>query len=252
MPAPPRALELSPPLRPPAPSGDTPQPTRRRAAIWLATTLLSACGGGGAGGYSGAAGVSATAGAALSPNIAAWGDSLTPGFAENLAVALPGRSVYDGGVASETSSEIAARVLADRSGHNAWINIFWMGTNNPDQPAQIKADLAACIAALAPGNDRFLVLPVFNDAISSEYRGTAMYAAIMQLDAELAAAYPQHYLDVRTFLVSQFDPLNPQDVADVQNDLVPSSLRVDDIHLSYKGQEVAVQAVRNFINARGW
>jgi lysophospholipase L1-like esterase len=226
--------------------------SRRSAAMWLASALLSGCGGGGGGGdYPGVIGASATAGAALSANIAVWGDSLTPGFAENLGAEFPGRTVYDGGVGGETSTQIAARVLADRS-RNAWINIFWVGSNNVDQPSQIKADIAACIATLVPGNDRFMVLPVFNDAIPSEWRGTPLYATILQLNAELAALYPQHYTDVRAYLVSQFEPWDSQDVADVQNDLVPSSMRIDDIHLNYKGQELAVQKVRDFINAKGW
>jgi lysophospholipase L1-like esterase len=226
--------------------------TRRSAAAWLASALMSACGGGGGGGEgAGLSGIAPTAASALSANIAVWGDSLTPGFAENLGAAFPGRTVYDGGVGGETSSQIAARVLADRS-RGAWINIFWMGSNNVDQPAQIKADIAASISTLVAGNDRFLVLPVFNDAIATEYRGTALYATIMQVNAELSAIYPQHYVDVRAYLVSQFDPWSAQDALDAQNDLVPSSMRIDDIHLNYKGQELAVQKVRDFINAKEW
>jgi hypothetical protein len=57
---------------------------------------------------------------------------------------------------------------------------------------------------------------------------------------------------VRAYLVSQFDPWSAQDALDAQNDLVPSSMRIDDIHLNYKGQELAVQKVRDFINAKGW
>jgi hypothetical protein len=224
---------------------------RRSAAVCIGSLIVSACGGGGASGDSAGTFTAATS-SALSANIAVWGDSLTPGFAENLGAALPGRTVYDGGVGGQTSTEIAARMLADRSGRSDWINIFWMGTNNPDQPWQVKADIAACVAALAAGNDRFLVLPVFNLAVPAQYSGTALYATIMQLNAELAALYPQHYLDVRSYLESQFDPSNAQDVADVQNDLVPSSTRLEEIHLSYKGQEVVVQDVRDFINRKGW
>jgi lysophospholipase L1-like esterase len=224
---------------------------RRSAAVWLASTLLSACGGGGVS-DSGGSDASATAASALSANIAVWGDSLTPGFAENLGAAFPARTVYDGGIGGQTSTEIAARVLADRSGRNRWIDIFWMGTNDIDQPAQIKADVAASVAALAPGNDRFLVLPVFNRAIPSQDRGTPLYATIMQVNADLAATYPQHFVDVRAYLISQFDPANAQEVADVQNDLVPTAMRIDDVHLSYKGQELAAQKVRDFIIAKGW
>jgi hypothetical protein len=29
-------------------------------------------------------------------------------------------------------------------------------------------------------------------------------------------------------------------------------MRIDDIHLNYKGQEVAVQKVHDYISAKGW
>ena len=164
----------------------------------------------------------------------------------------PTRVVYNGGVGGETSTQIAARVLADRAGHNTWISTFWLGANNVDQPAQIKADVAACVASLAPGNDRFIVLPVFNEAIPSELRGTTLYATIMQANSDLAATYGQRYLDMRAYLISQFNPANAQDVLDVQNDVVPSSLRFDAIHLNYTGQVLVAKRVRDFIDTKGW
>lgn len=188
----------------------------------------------------------------MSPNIAAWGDSLTPNFAANLQLLYPQRVVYDGGVNGETSTQIAARQLADTAGHNTWINIFWYGQNNVTQPAQIKADLAASIAALAPGNDRFLVLSVVNEATPVASKGGADHASIVQLNAELAALYPQNFFDIRSYLVKQFDPANPQDVIDFQNDDVPSSLRFDIIHLNNQGAILVARKVKEFIDAKSW
>jgi len=247
---------------------------RRAAAAVVVATVLGGCGGGG-GGVSVRAGGDSPAPAPGpapapapapepapapppapafrgSPNIAAWGDSLTPPVAANLQLLYPNRVVFNGGVAGETSTQIAARQLADTSDHNIWINIFWYGHNNQTQAAQIKADIAASVAALAPGNTRFVVLAVVNQATLAESKGGADYATIIQLNSELASLYPQNYLDIRAHLVNGYNPANAQDVADFQNDVVPSSLRFDPIHLNNDGSVLVAQKVRDFIDAKGW
>ena len=233
---------------------------RRAAAAGVAVLILGGCGGG-AGGTAGGGGVIAVPGPApapapasppASPNIAAWGDSLTPPFAANLQVLYPARVVFDGGMAGQTSTEISARQRADTSGRNAWINIFWYGTNNPTQPAQIKADIAASVAALAPGNDRFLVLGVVNKDRPEEIRGGAVYNTIVQLNKDLAAAYPDNYLDIRSYLVNHYNPSVPQDVIDFQNDVMPFSLRHDEGHLNNDGSVLVARRIQEFINAKGW
>lgn len=249
---------------------------RRAALAWMASVVAAGCGGGsstapdaaGAGATVPAPAPIATPAPAPAPtpaptpapvpalpasrDIAVWGDSLTPPFAANLQLFSPDRVVFDGGVAGQTSTEIAARQIADTAGHRSWINVFWYGQNNEDQPERIKADIAASIAALAPGNSRFIVLSVINEAIPAELKGAPAYATIIQLNSDLAALYPQNYLDVRRELVNHYDPSNPRDVADYQNDVVPSSLRFDEIHLNNDGSVLVATKVRQFIDAKGW
>jgi lysophospholipase L1-like esterase len=246
----------------------------RTVAAMLAALVLGACGGGGSSEGPGAASVSSGtaantgAGAALTttaadagagtstpplaapPNIALWGDSMIPGVARAFQY-IWDRPVYDGGVGGETSTQIAARQRAD-TGHRDWISIFWYGHNNQDDAAQIKADIAASVAHLAPGNNRFIVLSVVNEANGRESRGSGTYQTIVQLNSELAAAYPQNYLDIRSYMVGQYDASNPQQLADFQNDLPSSSLRFDGIHLSGYGSEVVARKIREFIEAKGW
>lgn len=238
---------------------------RRAAAALVASMVLGGCGGGGGTpGTPGGGGVIAVADPSPAPApsptpapappstapIAAWGDSLTPPFAANLQLLYPERLVYNGGVAGQSSTEISIRQRA--GGRDTWVNIFWMGTNNPTQPAQIKADIAASVAALAPGNDRFLILAVLNKACPEELRGGDVYNTIVQLDRDLAALYPGNYLDIRAYLVSQFNPALPQDVADAQNDVIPSSLRFDEIHLNNDGSVLVAKKVKEFLDAKGW
>lgn len=233
----------------------------RRTAIWAGVAaLLNACGGGGGAADGGTPGIAsgpapapapAPASVSLSPNIAFWGDSLTPPVALNLQVLVTGRTVFDGGFLGQTSTFISAQQLADTT-MTTWINVFWWGHNNDTQPDTIKADTAASIAHLAPGNRAFVVLSVLNQAKDGELKGQPGYFTILQLNADLAALYPANYLDVRSLLVASYDPNNPQDVMDHQNDVLPSSLRYDEIHMRNEGSVIVAQAVKQFIDAKGW
>lgn len=243
----------------------------RRSVIGAGLVLLlEACGGGGGGGpVTGAPTASSPAPApapapssppasppavsavALSSNIACWGDSLTEFFALNLQLLEPNRQVFDGGLLGQTSTVIANTQTADTTMTN-WISVFWYGHNNDDDPATIKADIARSIAHLAPGNNRFIVMSLVNKAQPDEERGTPEYATIMQLNADLAALYPDNYLDIRAWLVSHYDPNNPQDVIDFSNDVPPSSLRYDEIHLQNQGSVLVAERVKQFIDAKGW
>jgi len=251
----------------------------RRAVIgWLGTALLGGCGGGGGGELaaapaagSGTAAAPAPAVAApaaapvatgvpLSSNIALWGDSLTWGYAPVLQTLEGSRTVYNGGVIGETSMQIADRQTADTE-HRDWITVFWYGHNNlkdpaatnlPGDTAQIKADIARSVARLAPGNNRFLVLSVVNQVKPEQMRGGAVYQAIMQLNADLAATYPNNYFDIRSWLVSQYDPSNAEDVANFQADVPPRSLRFDEIHLTLDGSTVLARKMKEVLDARGW
>lgn len=185
----------------------------------------------------------------LSSNIAAWGDSLTRGYAPKLALDYPQRTVSNGGVGGETSPQIRVRMVADTDKAN-WIAVFWYGRNNWQWPEQVLRDIDLSVRALAPGNARFVVLPVLN--ASNQYTGTADYNRIMLLNEAIAAAYPSNFLDIRGYLVSLYDPTTPQDVADHANDVTPSSLRTDIVHLTPAGYQRVADRVAQFIAAKGW
>lgn len=244
---------------------------RREAASLMAMLVLAGCGGGGGGGgsvtgdapssgSSGSSGSSQPTAFSASSGIAAWGDShtaglpgnpLVPGFAAKLLELVSGRDVFVGGTAGLTSRQIADLQVQDDA-HDSWVNIFWYGGNNESEPEQIKADLARSIASLAPGNDRYLVLPVLNQASPWERRGSAGYDTIVRLNAELAALYPGHYLDIRSYLVNHYDASSPQDVADFQDDVPPTSLRADGVHLNVRGYLLVAEQVLQFLASHGW
>jgi lysophospholipase L1-like esterase len=230
--------------------------------VFGASSLVAACGGGGGSADPVAATPPPSAGtvpqpvtAALSPNIVAWGDSLTPAFALNLQLLYPDRVVLPEGFLGQTSTVVTTAALADTD-HRNWINVFWSGHNDfaespATAPATIKANIAQSVAHLSPGNDRFIVMGVINNAVWA-YKGTDVYGSILKLDADLAATYPDNFIDIRSWLVANGNASDPTDEQDEQEDVPPQSLRYDDIHLRNEGSVLVAQRVKQFIDAKGW
>jgi len=240
---------------------------RRKALSLMGLGVLAGCGGGGGSAAADAAqGVSTGDLASPSPapvaspgtpspvvvplstHIAAWGDSITDLYANSLAQVYPDRQVYNGGVVGQTSMQIAARLQADTA-HKTWVSLLWYGHNNWSKD-EVKADIASSIAALAP-NEAYVILSMLNWAPSGA-RGTQEYADTVRVNGELAAMYPNNFLDVRQHLVGRYDPNNGQDVQDHQNDLPPSSLRFDGIHLNDAGSLAVARKVQEFLAGKGW
>ena len=178
-------------------------------------------------------------------SIATWGDSLARGSGAGTETntfpavlgAYSGLLVSNGGVGGETSTQIRARQTA---ASNTWRSptIIWAGRNNYDEHSTILADTAAMVANLATqGNtNRYLVLSLLNGSFESfEGRGGGGYELITNINAKLAAVYGAHYVDVRSYLVSLYDPALTNDVIDFVNDIPPTSLRSDEIHLNGAG-----------------
>lgn len=171
--------------------------------------------------------------------IAAWGDSLTAGSGSTLyhdwltqLGLLAGRGGYNGGIGGQTSTQIAARETVDTA-HRSWPTIIWAGDNNYNDPPTVEADVASMVSHL--GHHNYLVLSLLNGDYPDRYIGQPGYNDIVSINDSFSAAYGSHYVDLRTYLVSKYDPNNPQDVIDHGNDIIPSSLRSDQIHLNDAG-----------------
>jgi lysophospholipase L1-like esterase len=186
-------------------------------------------------------------------NITTWGDSLTAGTgASPITNAYPavlslqsGYTVSNGGVGGETSTQIKARMLAATNTH---VNptIIWAGRNNYTDTNAVLSDIASMVSALAlKGNtNRFLVLSILNgDYVPYDARGGVGYQYITNINAILGQTYGSNYVDVRSYLVSQYNPAIPADVINYAQDIPPSSLRSDNIHLNNAGYA----AVANYI-----
>jgi lysophospholipase L1-like esterase len=187
-------------------------------------------------------------------DIACWGDSLTAGaggtpYPSDLQADphCTARKVMNGGVGGQTSSQIRVRFLAapDKFGD---LVVIWAGRNNFGDPETVKSDIADMVNRLT--TNRFLVLSVLN--MQTEPRGSGAHTTIVKLNQDLAGRYVGHYLDIRTILVNSYDKSNTQDVADHDNDVSPTSLRSDKIHLNTAGYQIVASRVLDFFKTNKW
>jgi len=136
----------------------------------------------------------------------------------------------------------------DTFGREAQINVFWMGQNNFYDPQGVKSDIAKCIAFLS--RNKFIVMSLLN--AGDEGIGTSSYDQLAQINTDLAQAYPDNFIDIRKILINNYDPTNPLDVQDYNNDVPPSSLRNDNEHLNDNGYGIVAQQIAAFIATRSW
>ncbi|MCK1430919.1 SGNH/GDSL hydrolase family protein [Bradyrhizobium sp. 87] len=193
-------------------------------------------------------------------SIAAWGDSLTSGTGASVnndylsqlsGLISGGRTLYNGGVSGNTSTQIKARFLVDTI-HKGWITLIWAGRNNYTSPTTVKADIAQMVASL-PSGARYLVLSVINGDYANEYVGQTDYNTLVQLNADLATLYGARFVDVRTPLVAAGAPGGSSPSAtDYAHDVPPTGIRFDQIHLLDAGYAIVAAQVYAKIAANGW
>jgi lysophospholipase L1-like esterase len=181
-------------------------------------------------------------------SIATWGDSLTgqddfvtertsyPSYLSNLT----GYDVINGGIGGETSVQIKDRMIAatDKYGYPTIILAGWNDINSLNNSAaitQVKASIASMVAALT--TDKYIIISVYTG------NNLSLYANIIQLNQDLATIYGSHFVDVRSYLVTKYDPASPQDVSDHNLDIIPASLRADSVHLNPAGNKYAADKI---------
>jgi lysophospholipase L1-like esterase len=187
----------------------------------------------------------------------AWGDSLTAGTGSSSPTtnygyvgylsALTQQVTNPQGVGGQTSSQIAARMLADTYHTNDNV-VLEAGRNNVgNAPASIVADIQSMIDHLAPGNTQYVILSVINaTAENSAATGPNLtnYNNILAINAALAAAFPGHYLDVRSAIVT---------ASGGANDAPPASwMYQGSVHPNDAGYQVMATQIQTFGHNNGW
>lgn len=186
-----------------------------------------------------------------------WGDSLTDGTGSQSPGVNYGYTGYLGaltqgvvnkkGFAGQGTFYIIDQMIADTTHTNDNV-IFATGRNdiNGDIPGLI-AKIQSGINHLAAGNTRYVVMSVINStAENSAASGASLtaYNWIKSFNAALAAAFPGHYIDDRTVIVSTFSGAN---------DAPPNSVMFNgSVHPNDDPYKVRAQQIYNFAQAAGW
>ena len=136
---------------------------------------------------------------------------------------------------------------------NTKYQIIWSGRNNAGDSTTVMNDITSMIKRMKKINSgvKIYVLGVING--SGEGLGTGTYTAITTLNDSLNQL-DATYVDIRRCLINQAldrEKLIPnlQDLSDIENDLVPSQLRSDGIHLNAFGYHAVAICVRDAIKA---
>lgn len=137
--------------------------------------------------------------------------------------------------------------------------IIWAGHNDLrySGPEAVVQNIADMVSSL--DTDRYVVLGLTNGTNNGE--GTPFYeAAMLGVNPALEAAYgPDHYLDIRAWLVENglsaagLEP-TAEDEQNLAEDIVPVSLR-DPLatgHLNATGYTLVAQHLDEFLRAQGW
>lgn len=181
---------------------------------------------------------------------AIWGDSLAWALARRWGN-TPGYAFYNGAALAATADQTALQVAADTT-HRDWINIIWCGSVYRRDIEATRRGVAAAISNLPP-NARFLVLSPLNAATTDTFVfEPPAHDEIVQVNQHLARLYPVNFVDVRTYLIDRYNPAIPQDVIDRANDVPPSSLRYDMIHLNDDGYLLVAQLMKEVAQRKGW
>lgn len=190
--------------------------------------------------------------------IICWGDSLTAGsggtpYPTDFATQYPLFYVNNSGLGGDTSTQMLTRWQNDPA-FRELPTIIWIGRNDilTTGKATILANIATIVSALeAIGNTKYLVLSVPNR--DDEQITSSHYISVLDLNADLATAYsPNHYYDIRSYLITQYNQNNATDVANHTDDIPPSSLRFDTVHYNSAGYLVIANKLRQVTASLGW
>jgi len=185
----------------------------------------------------------------------AWGDSLTAGTGSSLFHDFPtlisgidSRMVFNEGKGGETSSEIKKRFLAYHNREIFGNSIFWVGRNNFYENNVVIDDIDQMVSSL-PKNGHYLILGIVNSDVPEERKNTSNLNSIKAINMLLSEKFKDKFIPIREILISS---ASPSDKIDVENDVIPHTLRSDKIHLNDDGYAIVAYAIEISLRAHGW
>lgn len=193
----------------------------------------------------------------------AYGDSMTfgagstgnnNGYVKQYYASDSLRMCFNGGVSGQTAAQIRARLVADAKIADDVV-VIMAGTNDYQGGASAVtaalAEIATMVSSiLATGNTRYVVCCPPGDW--NDISGSGNYTQLISLQNQIIAAYPNNYVNVRSAIIAANN--GGSDLPDVANDVTPTSLRngTDTPHLNDAGYTAVKNAIKAFIDSKGW
>ncbi|MBZ4023879.1 hypothetical protein CKO11_15610 [Rhodobacter sp. TJ_12] len=207
--------------------------------------------------------------------IIGYGDSLLAGTGASSVAANWGaqmsraqeRWFWNNGIGGETADQINARLQRDIAQHvteHPEAAYILEGGYNSIGAGQTAAQIIATAQEMidaVPAGAKFIYIGLPNGSTSGEERDGARWQIIEAANAGIKAyaetRLPNSFCDIRRYLIDDALTdlgLTPtaQDAADINNDVVPTQLRRDDIHandLGHDAWEIAVTASLTAVGA---
>ena len=192
--------------------------------------------------------------------VRAYGNSLTVAFNNNTGYPYSlSKYLYSevsrSAASSYTSAYIYSLFAADAgTEYRNYGHIFALGTNDVyNNLSTARTNIFTYLQRMSDtltvyGNTRWVVLSILTGG--GQGIGTAAHDTIVAINNALQAAYPSHYVDIRSYLISKYNPSLPSDVINYVQDVVPLSLRIDSLHLNATGYRYVAYLIDSV--AKNW
>ena len=131
------------------------------------------------------------------------------------------------------------------------IMILWTGSNDSINSSTIQSTIEKQMKMIEYNdNDKYIVIGLTSKHYMSD---------VSEINSELSKKYNNKFLDIRAklldidYLTSMWNLiLSEDDILDIKNGEIPSSLRIDDIHFNAKGYEIIANLVYQKLNSLGY
>ena len=143
--------------------------------------------------------------------------------------------------------------IADQARSN--IFVIWAGRNNYAETDQVIGDIQAMVQHQFSQYKRFVILSEHNASTAAS--GSSEWTQIKTLNDRLRQLYGRRFIDTRRYLIDSglaHAGLAPttQDTTDISNDVVPISLRADNLHLNGNGSTIVAALIKSRLIELGW
>lgn len=139
----------------------------------------------------------------------------------------------------------ATAIIPDSDKYRDWTTLIRVGRNDRGSPGSIVGNTAKIVNWLASRCGHYVVLGQIYGPDNGTTNGR-------RIDDLLRREFPGHFLSTMPALIASSNR-SPQDQADVDAGLVPTSLRSDRVsHLNNTGKGIEAAVIARFITAKGW